>query len=494
MIFHPDHQELHLPSLTLRTQGVEWKTVAGTTPTIKYGNNLIQVQGMKLVNADQSLDVDGSFSLGDNPEIGGIEVHAKNVDVAQLEKLALMNRGFSGRLDADAKISGSTKSPVVTGHVAVADGGFQQFKYQSLTADLTYNGTRLGLDAKLVQTPGAELTAKGSFPLSALSASPSGAATHTEPVPGEAIDLRIQSTRVDLAIVQGFTKELTNVTGTVQADVKISGSGADPHLDGFVDVQGGGFAVPQANVSFTGMTTRVELNGEGLNVPKFQILDQHGNPLTIQGELALHEGTVGAVNVSLDSDDFKVIDNELGNVHLESHLKLTGEVRHPKLVGELRTDAARLELDRILLQFASPYSQEALPDVVSAQDTTTSAKGADDATRDALARGREISAAKAPEQNATAPEAAAPQTGIFSALAMDVHFVAPDNLVVRGTDLRPGGRERGAGRQRQRHARRRRAGAEARERADHAARHRDHRPRLLRVPGAHASPCSATAR
>jgi autotransporter translocation and assembly factor TamB len=439
VIFHPDHQELHLPSLTLRTQGVEWKTVAGTTPTVKYGNNQIQVIGLKLVNADQSLDVDGSFSLGDNPEIGGIEVHAKNVDVAQLEKLALMNRGFSGRLDADAKISGSAKAPAVTGHVAVTDGGFQQFKYQSLTADLSYTGTRLGLDAKLVQTPGAELTAKGSFPLSALSASPPGAATHTAPAPGEAIDLRIQSTRVDLAIVQGFTKEVTNVTGTLQADVKISGSGADPHLDGFVDVQGGGFAVPQANVSFTGMTTRVELTGEGLNVPKFQMLDQHGNPLTIQGQLALHEGTVGAVTVSLDSDDFKVIDNELGNVHLESHLKLTGEVRHPKLVGELRADAARLELDRILLQFASPYAEEALPDVVSAQDTATSAKGADDATRDALARGREISAAKAPQQNATAPEAASPQTGLFSALEMDVHVLAPDNLVVRGTDLRPGG-------------------------------------------------------
>ena len=29
VIFHPDHQELHLPSLTLRTQGVEWKTAPG---------------------------------------------------------------------------------------------------------------------------------------------------------------------------------------------------------------------------------------------------------------------------------------------------------------------------------------------------------------------------------------------------------------------------------------------------------------------------------
>ena len=439
IVFHPDHQELHLPSLSLRTQGVEWKTAAGTEPTVKYGNNKIEVLGVKLVNADQTLDVDGSFSLGDNPEIGAIEIHAKNVDIAQLEKLTLQNRGFSGRLDADAKIAGSAKSPEVTGHFAVANGGFQSFKYQSLVADGSYAKDRISLDARLVQTPGVELTAKGSLPMSALRSAPAGAVQHAEAAAADAIDLRVQSTRMDLGIIQGFTKELTNVVGTLQADVHVTGSGADPHLTGYVDVQNGGFGVVQAGVTFSGMTSRFELQQDRLHVPGFQILDEHGRPLTIKGDLAFHERQAGAVNISIDSDDFKIVDNELGEVNIESHLKLTGEVRHPRLEGEVRTDAARLEVDKILLMFANPYSEEALPDVVSAQETTKSTKGADEATRDALAKGREISAEKTPEQNATAPAPPAPQTGVFSALTMDVRFRAPDNLVVRGEDLRPGG-------------------------------------------------------
>jgi hypothetical protein len=438
VIFHPDHQEIHLPSLALRTQGVEWKTAPGSVPTIKYGTSQMQVQGVKLVNADQSLDVEGSFSLGDNPAIGGIDVHAKNVDIAQLEKLTLQNRGFSGRLDADGKISGSAKAPAVTGHLAVAGGGFQQFKYQSLVADASYTNGRLGLDARLVQAPGVELTAKGTLPVSALRAV-SAADGHEEATTGEAIDLRIQSTRMDLGIVQGFTKELTRVTGTLQVDVHVTGSGADPHVEGYVDVQNGAFGVVRGGVTFSGMTTRLEFQQDRLHVPSFQILDQHGKPLTIKGDLAFHERQAGAVNITLDSNDFKVIDNELGNVHLESHLKLTGEVRHPRLEGELRTDAGRLEVDRILLMFANPYSEEALPDVVSAQETTKSAKGADEATRDALAKGREIGAENAARQTATAPPTPAPQTGVFAAVAMDVHVVSPDNLVVRGSDLRPGG-------------------------------------------------------
>jgi autotransporter translocation and assembly factor TamB len=439
VIFHPDHQELHLPSLALRTQGVQWTTAPGSSPTVKYGNRQIQIQGLKLVNADQALDVDGSFSLGDNPEIGGIDVHAKNVDIAQIEKLTLQNRGFSGKLDADARISGSAKAPLVTGLAAVANGGFRQFKYQSLTADASYTNGRIALDARLVQAPGAEVTAKGNFPMSALRPNPSGVSGHQEAAPGEAIDLRIQSTRMDLGIVQGFTKELTNVTGTVQADVRITGSGLDPHLDGYVDVQNGGFVVPAAGTSFSGMTTRVELQPDRIRIPKFQILDRHGGSMTIAGDLAVHERQAGAVNVSLESPNFKLLDNQLGKIIVDSHLTLTGDVRRPRLEGQVDFEAARIELDQVLPLLASPYSEEALPDIVSAQETTTSAKGADEATRDALAKGRQISAENAPRQNATAPQTPAPQTGIFSALAMDVHLLAADNLVVRGNDLRPGG-------------------------------------------------------
>jgi autotransporter translocation and assembly factor TamB len=439
VIFHPDHQEIHLPNFSLRTQGVEWRSAPGSSAAIQYGNNRIQLQNVKLVNADQVLNVDGSFSLGDNPELGGIQVHAENVDIAQLEKLALMNRGFTGRLNADARLEGSAKAPNVSGHVSVTNGQFQQFKYESLTVDGTFANQRIGLDAKLVQGPGVELTAKGTVPLSALKANPPGVSGHVAASGGDAIDLRVQSSRIDLGIVQGFTNQLTEVTGTMQADVRVTGSGQDPHLEGYVDIQNGGFGVLQAGTRFTGLTTRLELQPDRIRVPRFQLLDQHGNALTIQGDMAIHERQAGAVNIGIDADNFKLIDNELGNVHIETHLKLTGEVRKPRLEGELRADAARLEIDKILLQFANPYSEEALPDVISAQETTTTDKGADEATREALEKGRQIRAENAPKQNATAPETPAPKAGLFSALALNVHFVAPDNMVLRGNDIRPGG-------------------------------------------------------
>jgi autotransporter translocation and assembly factor TamB len=439
VIFHPDHQEIHLPSLAVRTQGVEWKTAPGSQAAVQYGQDRIQVQGVRLVNGVQSLDVDGAVSRGDNPNLEGISVVARHVDISQLERLALQNRGFTGTLDANAKLAGSIKSPEITGHVAVTNGGFQQFKYQSLTADGGYDGNRITLDARLVQSPGVELTAKGTAPITALRANPPGVTGHIEAAPGEGIDVHVQSSNIDLGIVQGFTSQLTNVTGTLQADFRVTGSGYDPHLNGYIDVRNGGFGVVEAGTSYTGMTTRIELEPDRIHVPRFEIRDQHGDQMVIQGDLAVHERQAGAVNVSLESNAFKVIDNELGKLSVDAHLRLTGAVRRPRLEGDVQFEAARLELDQILQQFAQPYSTEALPDVVSAEDTMQSDKGADEATRDALARGRELSAAAAPKQNATAPETPAAKTGVFSALQLDVHLVAPGNLVIRGNDLRPGG-------------------------------------------------------
>ena len=209
---------------------------AGQLPTIKYGNNRIQFQGVKLVNADQALDVDGSFSLGDNPQIGGIEVHAKNVDIAQLEKLALMNRGFSGRLNADAKIAGSAKAPV--GHRAPRRRQRRLPAVQVPVADRRRHLTTAphrprraaGADARRR----ADREGHGADERVARRPRPGGGHTQRRARPTRSI-CSIQSTAVDLGIVQGFTKELTNVTGTLQADVRVTGSGADPHLDGYVD-------------------------------------------------------------------------------------------------------------------------------------------------------------------------------------------------------------------------------------------------------------------
>jgi translocation and assembly module TamB len=381
-----------------------------------------------------------------------MQVHARNVDLAQVEALLLQNRGFSGRLTADATITGSIGEPSVDGKIEVTDGGFQTYKYQSLVADVDYTGKVTKLDATLQQAPGIAITARGTVPASFFQRSTGG---HVAGTPDDAIDVRLQTPALNLGVIQGFTTAVTQVGGTLEADVRLTGSGRDPHVVGYVEIKDGAFAVPRFGTSYSGLDTRIDLEPDIVRVRRFEILDENGEQLAVAGQLAVHQDggrpggdegrpgrrQVGAVDFTLESQDFEIIDNELGDVGVGANLKITGQLTRPKLEGDIRVTAGRLELDRILRLFYDPYRVEALPEVVSAASTVETAGSAEEATRQALARAGK---GAAPAEAAAPVEAPPPPASLFENVALDLHVRIPDNLVARGRKLRPGGPTRAA--------------------------------------------------
>ncbi|CAN5655313.1 hypothetical protein BH24ACI4_BH24ACI4_26910 [soil metagenome] len=439
LVLHPDHQEVHLPQLAVRTQGVEWRTAPGSDAAIQYGENRIELQGVRLVSGAQSLDVSGAIALNADAPAGDLKVQATGVDLQQLESLMLMDRGLSGTLSADATISGNAQDPVVQGQVAITNGGFETYKYDSLTANVGFANDRIDLDATLQQSPAEAITAKGSVPMSLFQPGPEG---HVPPTEEDRVDLRIQSTAIDLGFLQGLTTQVTNITGTLQADVRVTGSGQDPHVEGFVDIKGGAFGVPLGGVSYSGLDTRIELAEDVVRLQKFSILDEEGQPLNVSGELAVHAREVGAVNIRIDAKNFELIDNQLGDVGIGTNLRITGELRRPVIQGDIRLQAGRLEVDRILQLFYDPYSIQELPPVVSAERTVEGGGSAQEATTMALRQAQTSAAVPGtkPEAGEGEGEQEAPAPGgALEPVSIDVRVVIPDNLVLRGRRLRPGG-------------------------------------------------------
>ena len=445
VVFHPDHQEIHLPSLALRTQGVEWRTAPGSAAAIRYGNDRVEMQNVKLVSGDQSVDVDGAFALKAPAAADGLRIQVRNVDIAQIEKLAMIDRGLTGRVEANAIVNGTSDAPVVSGTVAVDKGGFQTFTYDSLKAKVDFDGKTIGLDATLQQNPTQALTAQGKIPMTLFQRSQAG---HVAPTAGDELDLHVTSTPLSLGIIQGFTTAVSDVTGQLVVDVRLTGAGEDPHVEGIVDIQGGGFAVPLTGVSYSGLSTSIALSPDRITIPNLQIVDEEGERLTISGSLGVHARQVGAVDVTVQSSDFELLDNELGKAAIATDVKLTGELRRPKIVGTARLPSARLEVDKILALFYDPYAVTAMPDVAAPSTAAASSAGAEDATRQALSRaGNGAMPPAAPTAGAATPneptpadaEPAPASAGAFAPVEMDLKLTIPENLVLRGKSIRPGG-------------------------------------------------------
>lgn len=403
LLIHPDHQEVHLQRLGLQTQGQTWQVAPGSQATINYAHDAVAVKGLTLLNGGQQIAADGTFGRpGD-----ALKVTLTNVDLAGVDALLLRPPQLTGTLNASGTIAGTTAAPDVKGDFQVAKGGFQQYRYDNLGGTVNYAGRGVTLDAKLQQNPTTFLTAKGYVPVALFTGGTPGAAraaAHGAPVAkDDAIDLHIESTPIDLGLVQGFTTSLTKVTGTMQAKIDVTGSAADPHPTGVVTVDKAAFTVEPTGVSYTNLQGQIDLQPDKVHIDHLSVLDNHQASMSITGDLAIHERQVGGVELFLTANDFKVIDNALGNVRVNSDIQIAGELRAPRIEGDLGISTGTVNLDEILaLTNDSAYATKETAYLTAA-----------DATRK--------------------------EPSFLDALKMDLHLTVPDDLVVKASELRTPG-------------------------------------------------------
>ena len=402
---HPDHQEVHLRTLALRAEQAEWTTVPGAEAALRVRGDRVEIENLRLASGDQRIEADGT--VGAPTDV--LRVRAENVDLAQLDRLLLGDQRLAGRFDADMAVTGPRDAIRAEGEFTLTQGAFRQFKFESLTGKVDYVGPGLNLDVRLQQSPQAWLTASGYAPLSLFRPNPPGTEGHETAAEGEGVDLQVSTSEIELGVIQGFTTYVTNVTGVLKADVKVSGTGHDPHFEGVVDIRGGTFMVPELGTEYTGLDTRISLTTDSVAIDEMRLVDEHQKVMTIGGTLAVHERGVGAVDVKVTSEDFEVIDNDLADLKLDTNMRVTGELRAPRVEGFVEVETGTVDVARVLeLTTADPYATEAI---------TPETEGVSEVE----------------PQTPAAPM----QTSLFDAIEVDLGVAVPSNLVLRGTDLRP---------------------------------------------------------
>ncbi|MGE3508888.1 MAG: translocation/assembly module TamB domain-containing protein, partial [Vicinamibacterales bacterium] len=215
------------------------------------------------------------------------------------------------------------------------------------------------------------------------------------------IDLVVDSSPIDLGVVQGFTTALTKVAGTAEAHVRVTGTAEQPEPNGRLVVRNGAFRVEPTGSDYRHVSASVDLQPDRIHIAELTVLDNHDSALSLTGDVALDEARVRGVELYVTSEDFKVLDNELGNIRVQSSLGLTGELTAPQVGGYLGITSGELNVDNLLaIVGTSPYQP------VESADT----EGAASETGDE-------------------------PTGPYEAAAVDVTVDVPNALVVRGDNL-----------------------------------------------------------
>jgi hypothetical protein len=390
---HPDHREAHIRQLQLAIANTTWALTPGGEAIVQYGENTLAVRNFELVNGPARLRVDGTLAPG-----SGIDFTVEGMTVQDVNALLLSERQMTGRIDATGRLTGTLKAPEVTVQLRVTDGRMQEVPYNSLTGNVAYAAQRLSVDVALDAGTNGQLAAKGTLPLAL--------GEKTGPLPP--FDLRVDSSSIQVGLLQPLVPQVTKLAGTALVDVRVTGPADAPRIDGTVGIQQTTFEVVETGVTYQQLNADLLLEGQGLTVRQLTVLDGNGREARVEGRLSLPGLSPDrAFNLRLTANEFLVLDNEAGEVAIDAQLQAAGTIAAPKVTGTIEVERGRLEVDTLLDRLVAPgYRPSKVPEIA---------------------------------------EAPPPTIGPYANSALQLAVTLPDNVVVRGRGLRTGDTSIGMG-------------------------------------------------
>jgi autotransporter translocation and assembly factor TamB len=434
--------------ITLTAAGVSigeqtWVLDGARQPTIELFPDDVRVKDVHFDDGTgQIAEAVGTLALR-APAQSNLQVSVRGLDLLPIEELAGQeNPEFAGLLNGIARITGPAGQPEVLGSFAIASGRFRELQFARVAGAVHYDEGRVGVDVVVEQAPGVTLAVNGSVPLALFTSSEAAAAEAAAAGAGAApIDLNIESSAIGLQIVTGLTQAVEQVTGTATVKLRVTGTADNPLFDGGVSLTGGGFLVPATGRRYRDLSSQVTFEPGRMKIDALRVLDEEGDALEVGGVLGLRRLAFGDVQMHARARRFGFVRNDLAQLEVDLDVDVTGQVTRPAIAGNAVIEQGRVEVDRVLASLdrtRRPLApDDGVPIVGKGQ------KPAPPPAPPAPTRVADVPVAEAPGE---APSAAArrrraggrprqPATP-WSATALDIRVRIPENLLLRGQDIR----------------------------------------------------------
>jgi autotransporter translocation and assembly factor TamB len=415
-----------------------WVLDAARTPTVEVAADTITVERVHFdEGTGQIAEVTGTLALR-APARSNLQISVRGLDLLPLEELAGQESPeFAGLLTAVARLTGPPERPEVLGSFAITSGRYRELRFERVAGAVHYDGGRIGTDTVVEQAPGVTLAVNGSVPLALFTTSEDTAA-EAGPAGGAApIDLRIESSSIGLEVVTGLTRTIADVAGTATVKLHVTGTADNPLFDGGVTLTGGGFTVPATGRRYRDLATTVRFEPGRMHVDKLTVLDEEGDTLQVDGVLGLRRLAFGDVQMHATARRFGFVRNDLARLEVDLDLNVTGQVTRPTIAGKAVIEEGRVEVDRVLASLdrsRTPLGpDDGVPVFGKGQRPV---RPAPEPTPDVRVQAARQPRSRDPESpRRRDAESATPATP-WSRTELDVRVQIPDNLLLRGQNIR----------------------------------------------------------
>lgn len=315
--------------------GTTWRLAQPTRIVVADG---ILIRGLLLqsdadggqqILADGRLDFDGEQDL---------VVTADNVRLDAITDLV----GFpdlGGRLSATLALSGPATAPLLDGTIELDDVTAKGNAVGTLDAEVGYADGRLTLDAILTHASGQTLVVDGVIPRRFALAE--GAVQGEDAAADDEVEITARASAFPLDAIEPFLDEraYSEVAGTLRLDLTVTGTQADPQLDGVATVTGGRLGVVATGLTYP-FEADVTFQGNRIALDDVRVVDARGETrLDVGGSVRLQELSLGELDLTVTPQGFTAMDTPtFRRLVLDAGaqpLRLTGPLTRPVLRGSV---------------------------------------------------------------------------------------------------------------------------------------------------------------
>jgi translocation and assembly module TamB len=239
--------------------GTDWKlgnyyTANQVTAAGNFAGGVLTFAPLRL-QSDQSL-VAFEGQIGGKKQSGQLQIN--NFPIEALNSFVKLPVDLTGKLNAQATLTGQIANPQVKGNLSLANGTLNQKALNSATSNFSYSNARLNFDSNIKVDSPEPVTISGSVPaaLPFVTAKPDS----------DRITLDINVQDQGLALLNLFTDQVAWQNGQGKVQLQVRGTLKEPVATGLATVNNATITAQALPAPLTGVTGTVDFDFDRLQI------------------------------------------------------------------------------------------------------------------------------------------------------------------------------------------------------------------------------------
>ncbi len=283
------------------------------------------------------------------PSAGGADLvlGAVALPVADVAELLQVAGTQQGRIDLDARVTGTRRQPRLEGRATLTEALVKGVRVDSLTLGALAAADALRVTATLGSPRAPVLTLDGRVPMD-VTLEGEG----LRPVPDAPLQVTVRSDTVSLRLFDLYTAASVGDPGSFALNLDVGGTWAKPRVNGGLVVRDGNLQVaPLGDVRWRDLNADIGLVGDSIAIRRFGATSRAENRsgrAAVAGWISLADRANPRFDVSVRANTFHVYNvRDVADIDLSDSLRIAGSLKGATLSGALTADRAIISIPEV---------------------------------------------------------------------------------------------------------------------------------------------------